>query len=192
MKTGAHNRLNRTFGYARASWTDPDSHFQIEALSAAHCATIVVETKLEDPPEVGADLQELLKTLAKGDTLVVTQLDRLATNIENLLKVIDDLNLNGVILKATDQRVDTSAENGTMLITALKLFAEFDTATRRERHLQGIAKAKAKGVYKGRKPRIKISRVLALRRSGKPVSAIAHELKIAKSSVYRVLGYTRP
>jgi len=67
------------------------------------------------------------------------------------------------------------------------VFAEFETNLRRERQLEGIAKAKAEGVYKGRKPSIEVARVKALRASGMGPAAIAKQLKIARSSVYRVL-----
>jgi DNA invertase Pin-like site-specific DNA recombinase len=68
------------------------------------------------------------------------------------------------------------------------VFAEFETNLRRERQLQGIEQAKSKGVYKGRKPSIDIAKVRELRASGMGLAAIAKELKMASSSVYRVLG----
>ena len=70
----------------------------------------------------------------------------------------------------------------------LGVFAEFETNLRGERQLEGIQQAKAKGVYKGRKPSIDVDRVKALRAAGKGPAAIAKELKMARSSVYRVLG----
>ena len=65
----------------------------------------------------------------------------------------------------------------------LGVFAEFETNLRRERQLEGIQQAKAKGVYKGRKPSIDVARVKALRDAGKGPAAIAKELKMARSSV---------
>ena len=70
----------------------------------------------------------------------------------------------------------------------LGVFAEFETNLRRERQLEGIQQAKAKGVYKGRKPSIDITKVKALRDAGKGPATIAKELRMARSSVYRVLG----
>ena len=68
------------------------------------------------------------------------------------------------------------------------VFAEFETNLRRERNLRESQQAKAKGVYKGRKPSIDVARVKALRDAGKGPAAIAKELKMARSSVYRVFG----
>ena len=70
----------------------------------------------------------------------------------------------------------------------LGVFAEFETSLRRERQMEGIAKAKKKGVYKGRKPSIDAEKVQELREQGMGASAIAKELGIGRASVYRVLG----
>jgi DNA invertase Pin-like site-specific DNA recombinase len=66
--------------------------------------------------------------------------------------------------------------------------AEFETAIRKERQLEGIAKAKVNGIYKGRKPSIDVVRVRAMRDAGRSPTAIARELNVARSSIYRVLG----
>jgi DNA invertase Pin-like site-specific DNA recombinase len=70
----------------------------------------------------------------------------------------------------------------------LGVFAEFETNLRRERQLEGIAKAKAAGIYKGRKPTVDIVRVNALKQEGLGPSAIARTLGIGRASVYRALG----
>lgn len=90
-------------------------------------------------------------------------------------------------LKVLEQPVDTSTAAGRCFLQMLGVFAEFETAIRRERQLEGVAKAKAEGVYKGRKPTIDPERVKALAASGMGATAIARELKVARASVYRIL-----
>jgi DNA invertase Pin-like site-specific DNA recombinase len=99
-----------------------------------------------------------------------------------------ELKEKGVSLKGTEQPIDTGSAAGKAFLDMLGVFAEFETNLRRERQLEGIQQAKAKGVYKGLKPSIDIARVKALRDAGKGPAAIAKELKMARSSVYRVLG----
>jgi DNA invertase Pin-like site-specific DNA recombinase len=70
----------------------------------------------------------------------------------------------------------------------LGVFAEFETAIRKERQLEGIAKAKAKGIYRGRKSSIDGARIKVLRDAGKSPTAITRELKVARSSVYRIFS----
>ena len=92
--------------------------------------------------------------------------------------------------RATEQPIDTGSAAGKAFLDMLGVFAEFETNLRRERQLEGIQQAKAKGVYKGRKPSIDAARVKTLRDAGKGPAAIAKEMKMARSSVYRILKKT--
>lgn len=98
----------------------------------------------------------------------------------------------GAHLKATEQPIDTSTPAGRAFLQMLGVFAEFETAIRRERQLEGIAKAKAKakGVYKGRKPSAPVDEVKRLKAEGMGASVIAKQLGIARSSVYEALKGT--
>jgi DNA invertase Pin-like site-specific DNA recombinase len=91
-------------------------------------------------------------------------------------------------LKATEQPIDTSTAAGKCFLDMLGVFAKFETNLRRERQLEGIAKAKAAGVYKGRPPSIEAVRVRELKAQGMRPSDIAKALKIGRASVYRVLA----
>jgi DNA invertase Pin-like site-specific DNA recombinase len=102
--------------------------------------------------------------------------------------IVHELKEKGVSLKGTEQPIDTGSAAGKAFLDMLGVFAEFETNLRRERQLEGIQQAKAKGVYKGRKPSIDVARVIALRDAGKGPAAIAKEMKMARPSVYRVLG----
>ena len=119
--------------------------------------------------------------------LVVTRIDRLARSMKDLQDIVHELRGKGAALKATEQPIDTSSAAGKALLDMPGVFAEFKTNLRRERQLEGIAKAKAEGVFKGRKPSIDVAKVKALRESGMGPAAIAKQLKMARSSVYRVL-----
>jgi DNA invertase Pin-like site-specific DNA recombinase len=96
--------------------------------------------------------------------------------------------LRSAVLKATDEPFDTGTAAGKCFLDMLGVFAEFETNLRRERQLEGIAKAKAAGVYKGRPPSIEASRVRELKAQGMRPSDIAKALKIGRASVYRLLA----
>ena len=180
----------RIYGYARVSTEDQDLSIQEAALKAAGCMTIFAEKKSGTRRDGRTELQVLLECVRESDTIVVTRIDRLARSLRDLQNIVHELKEKGVFLKATEQPIDTSSAAGKAFLDMLGVFAEFETNLRRERQLEGIAKAKADGVYKGRKPSIDVARVRALRAAGKGPAAIAKELKMARSSVYRVLGDT--
>jgi DNA invertase Pin-like site-specific DNA recombinase len=106
-----------------------------------------------------------------------------------LQDIVHELKARGVALKATEQPVDTGTAAGKASLDMLGVFAEFETNLRRERQLEGIAAAKVRGVYKGRKPTIDADEVRRLRHDEKiGPTAIARRLGIGRASVYRVLG----
>ena len=115
-------------------------------------------------------------------------IDRLARSIGDLQDIIRTVRAKGASLKATEQPIDTSTAAGKCFLDMLGVFAEFETNLRRERELEGIAKAKAAGVYKGRPASIDVTKVRQLKAKGLGASEIAKALKIGRASVYRVLG----
>jgi len=177
------------YGYARVSTTDQDLTIQRDALSAAGCE-IIREEKISGTSRQGRDeLKTLLEFLRKGDTLVVTRLDRLARSMDDLSSIARELEAKGVALKATEQPVDTSSAAGKAFFQMLGVFAEFETNLRRERQMEGISKAKAAGVYKGRKVSINAEEIKRLRDvEGLGATQIARRLGIARTSVYRLIG----
>ena len=130
----------------------------------------------------------MIDYVREGDVVVVTRVDRLARSIGDLQDIVRTLKAKGVALKATEQPIDTSTAAGKAFLDMLGVFAEFETNLRRERQMEGIAKAKAEGVYKGRPPSIDAQRILALRGQGIGPSEIARQLKIGRASVYRLLA----
>src|SRR5690606_25689470 len=109
----------------------------------------------------------LLDFMRAGDELVVTRIDRLARSVADLQAIVASLRAKGVALKATEQPIDTGTAAGKAFLDMLGVFAEFETNLRRERQMEGIAKAKAAGVYRGRKASIDVERVRQLRAEGK-------------------------
>jgi DNA invertase Pin-like site-specific DNA recombinase len=103
---------------------------------------------------------------------------------------IHTLKAKGASLRATEQPIDTSTAAGKCFLDMLGVFAEFETNLRRERQLEGIAKAKAAGIYKGRPASIDGARVRELKALALGPTQIAKALKIGRASVYRVLEAT--
>jgi DNA invertase Pin-like site-specific DNA recombinase len=130
----------------------------------------------------------VLDFLSAGDVLMVTRIDRLARSIGDLQDIVRAVKAKGASLKATEQPIDTSTAAGKAFLDMLGVFAEFETNLRKERQLEGIAKAKAAGFYKGRRPSVDVSQVRALKEKGIGPSAIAKTLGIGRASVYRALG----
>lgn len=179
--------MGAIFGYARVSTTDLDLSLQEEALRTAGCETIHSEKKSGTTTQSHSELQTLLGFVRKGDTIVITRIDRLARSVADLAAIVRTLEAKGVALKATDQPVDTSTVAGRCFLQMLGVFAEFETAIRRERQMEGIAKAKKEGVYKGRKPSIDVTKVQELSSQGMGGTEIARTLGIGRASVYRLL-----
>ena len=93
----------------------------------------------------------------------------------------------GATLKATEQPIDTSTAAGKCFLDMLGVLAEFETNLRRERQLEGIAKAKAAGIYKGRPASIDVARMREMKAQSLGATAIAKALGIGRASVYRLL-----
>ena len=176
-----------TYGYARVSTTDQDLALQEQALRAAGCEMIRSEKRSGSTTAGRTALQTLIDFAREGDTIVVTRIDRLARSIGDLQDIVRALKAKGVTLRATEQPIDTGTAAGKAFLDMLGVFAEFETNLRRERQLEGIAKAKAEGVYKGRKPSIDPARVRELAAQGLGGTEIARTLGISRASVYRLL-----
>ena len=104
----------------------------------------------------------------------------------DLQDIIRDLKSKKATLRATEKPIDTSTPAGKAFLDVLDVFAQFETNLRRERQTEGIAKAKARGVYQGRKSSIKREDVVRLLEEGIGPSAVARQLKISRTSVWRL------
>jgi DNA invertase Pin-like site-specific DNA recombinase len=181
------SHLSQLYGYARVSSSDQDLSIQKTALRAAGCSIIRAERASGTTRNGRTELETLLQFLRKGDTLVVTRIDRLARSMRDLQNLVHELREKGAHLKATEQPVDTSSAAGKAFLDMLGVFAEFETNLRRERQMEGIEAAKKRGVYKGRPRSIDATRVKALMDAGLGASVVAKKLGIGRASVYRTL-----
>jgi len=177
------------YGYARVSSKDQDLSIQIKALKAYGVAEDCIRSEKVSGTSIrGRDeLNTLLSFLRNGDELVITRIDRLARSIIDLQQIAAALKEKGVSLKATEQAVDTSTSAGKCFFDMLGVFAEFETNLRRERQMEGIAKAKLEGKYRGRKQSVNAESIKQLRDAGLGATDIAKQLKIGRASVYRYL-----
>lgn len=131
----------------------------------------------------------MLDLMRPGDTLVVTRIDRLARSIKDLQEIVYTLKQRSVSLRATEQPIDTHSAIGKAFLDMLSVFAEFESTLRRERQLEGIANAKARGVYRGRKRSVDALEIQRLRDEEKlGATEIARRLGIGRASVYRLLA----
>ncbi len=179
-----------SYGYARVSTADQNLDLQREALKEAGCVAIRAE-KVSGSSTKGRDeLRTVLDFVQSGDELVVVRIDRLARSIGDLQDVVRELKAKGATLRAIEQPIDTSTAAGKAFLDMLGVFAEFETNLRRERQMEGIAKAKARGVYKGRKPSVDKAVVERMHKEGMKPGAIATELGISRSTVWRALRTT--
>ena len=181
-------------GYARVSSVGQSLAVQVDKLTAAGCDPIFQEkasgTRQERPV-----LQECLRYLRPGETLVVTRLDRLARSLVHLSALDTQLKARAITLQVLDQAIDTTTPHGKMLFGMLAVFAEFENDLRRERQMDGIRKAQARGVYIGGRPTLTPAQVLALRdqrAAGVLIKDLMSQYGLSKASVYRYLDGTPP
>jgi DNA invertase Pin-like site-specific DNA recombinase len=153
-------------GYARMSTTDQNLDVQESALRAAGCDPIRSEKRSGTTTAGREQLRTILDFLSSGDVLMVTRIDRLARSIGDLQDIVRAVKAKGATLKATEQPIDTSTAAGKCFLDMLGVFAEFETNLRKERQLEGMADAKARGVYRGRKASIDPGQVKALKAEG--------------------------
>jgi DNA invertase Pin-like site-specific DNA recombinase len=175
-------------GYARLSTTDQDVSIQVAALKAAGCDPIRSEKRSGTKVSGREELRTVLDFLREGDTLTCMRVDRLARSIGDLQDIVRELKAKGVTLRATEQPIDTGTAAGKCFLDMLGVFAEFETNLRRERQMEGITAAKAKGIYKGRPPSIDVEMITKLKNEGLGATDIAKRLDVNRASVYRIIS----
>jgi len=176
-----------TVGYARVSSVGQSLEAQKEALQL--CDKLFVEkasAKNRDRPV----LEQTLDYVREGDTLICTRLDRIARSTGDLLSIVDQLQGKGVQFKLLQMDLDTNTATGKLILTTLGAIATFERELMLERQAEGIARAKADGKYKGRKPTAmeKKPEVQQLKEQGFNPSQISKKLGVSRSSVYRALA----
>ncbi|TGT56612.1 recombinase family protein [Mesorhizobium sp. M00.F.Ca.ET.170.01.1.1] len=177
-------------GYARVSTSGQGYETQVTRLEA-HGAEKIFSEKKSGLDGKRPGLAQCLEYVREGDTLLVTKLDRLARSTADLYRIVTDLTEKGVAFKVLDDSlVDTTTRTGKLVLGILALIAEFETDIRRERQMEGIAKAKADGRIGGRPKVIDEAmelRISELRQGGLSIRKIAAEVGLSKASVQKVL-----
>lgn len=180
-------------GYARTSTVEQEAglHAQVTELEAAG-ATKVFQEHVSSVDAQRPQLRAALDWVRDGDTFMVTKPDRLARNVTDLLRIVEDLKARNVAVRIMSMGVDTSTATGVLILQVLGAVSQWERSVMLERQRHGIAKAKAEGKYRGRAPtaRAKTPEVLRLKASGRTVAEIAESVGISRASVYRAFAET--
>lgn len=175
-------------GYVRVSTVDQNTERQLDGIE--------LDKRFEDKAS-GKDTARpaLIAALAyvrDGDTLIVHSMDRLARNLEDLRRTVRELTERGVRVQFVKENLLFTGEDSPMsnlLLSMLGAVAEFERAMIRERQREGIAIAKAKGIYKGRRPALtsaQIAELLPRLAAGESATDLAKELGVSRATVYNV------
>lgn len=174
--------------YARVSSTGQNEAAQVGILNEHGADQVFVEKASGTTRDGRPKLAEAINFARKGDVLMVTRLDRLARSVSDLHAISKELEAKGVDLIATEQNIDTTTPMGRLMFNMLGAIAEFETDLRKERQLEGIAKAKADNKYKGRPVTVDGDAIRAALAAGDKPAAVAKRFNVARSTVYRVNG----
>jgi len=181
---------HQTIGYIRVSSLDQNAERQLDGVKADKVFTDKASGKDTNRPQ----LQAAIEYVREGDTLIVHSMDRLARNLEDMLRLVRELNGKGVTVRFQKENMTFEGSNSdprsVLMFSMLGAFAQFERSLIRERQREGIAIAKAKGVYRGGKPKLseEQARKLLDRVSiGVPKAAVAREFKISRETLYQYL-----
>ncbi len=175
------------YGYARVSTTDQDHTLQQARLREAGCSIVRAEKASAATRDGREELATLVEFMREGDELVVVKLDRLGRSTRDVLNLVHDLQSKGAALTVLEPAFSTRDATGSLLVTVLAMVAELERGFIRERQAAGIAAAKAKGIYRGRRSTVPVDRVREMHGTGVRPSAIAKSLGISRMSVHRAL-----
>lgn len=175
-------------GYARVSTAEQNLTLQTDALAAAGCERVFIETASgaqRDRPELGCALDYM----RPGDTLVVWKLDRLARSMRQLIDTVELLQSKGMGFRSLTEAIDTTTAGGMLVFHIFAALAEFERAMIRERTRAGLEAARALG-RKGGRPRsladkdLKMARTM-LRSPEVTMKEVAEHLRISPATLYR-------
>ena len=180
-------------GYIRVSSFDQNPERQLEHVEVARVFTDTASGKDAHRPQ----LEALLGFVRQGDTVVVHSMDRLARNLDDLRRVVQGLTKRGVRIEFIKEHLVFTGEDSPManlMLSVMGAFAEFERALIRERQREGIALAKRRGAYRGRKRSLNHEQVAEVRRrieAGEAKAKIARDFGISRETLYQYLNATR-
>ena len=179
-------------GYARVSTTGQSYEIQEQKLREAGCEEVRAEKQSGKTADSRKELQEMLKYVRKGDTVIVTKLDRLARSVSDAVKIIEALEAKGVDFVVLDNAsIDTRTPQGKLVFHILAAVGEMERSLINERTAEGRQKAMQEGVKFGRKEALTADKVRKLREEAKTFNGSKAELgkkySISRATVYRLL-----
>lgn len=180
-------RGGKRVGYIRVSSVDQNEQRQLDGIELDKKFTDKASGKDTNRPQ----LQAALDYVRDGDVLVVHSMDRLARNLDDLRKIVTELTGRGVVVEFVKEHLTFTSEDNAiskLLLSVMGAFAEFERSLIKERQREGIALAKQKGVYKGRKPSLTPEQVRELRAlvaAGGIKAALAREFGISRETLYQ-------
>ena len=180
-------------GYARTSTLEQLAGLEAQQRDLKKYGCEKVFTEQVSSVAERDQLDAALSSLRSGDKLVCIKLDRLARSVQHLGQIIEYINSAGaslVILDMGGTAVDTSNATGKLILNVMSSVSQFEREMMLERQREGIAKAKAEGKYKGRKPtaRAKTDMVKLALENGVSKPQICKDLGISRTSLYRIIG----
>ncbi len=181
--------MNSTkIGYCRVSTIEQNMTAQLKLLHKAGCQEIF-EEKISGSHIDRPELRKLLDYIRKGDTVIVTKLDRLARSTKDLLGLAEEIKKKGADFEVLNINLDTKSPTGQLMLTMLAAIAEFERGIMLERQREGIAIARKEGKYKGRKPieETKLRQVKILVNEGMSVSKAVTEVGVARRTYYKAI-----
>jgi DNA invertase Pin-like site-specific DNA recombinase len=176
-------------GYVRVSSLDQNPQRQLEALRADKVFLDTASGKDTSRPQ----LEALLDYVREGDVVTVHSMDRLARNLDDLRRLVRGLTERGACIEFVKEGLRFSGEDSPMarlMLSVMGAFAEFERALIRERQREGIALAKRRGAYRGRKRKLSAEQGEALRRrvaAGEKKAQLAREFGVSRETVYQYL-----
>lgn len=176
----------KLIGYARVSTRDQELRLQLDALREAGCWNIYEEHASASRRTRRPQLELALIDLRPGDTLVVWRLDRLARNMRELYRILDQIHEAGAGFKSLKENIDLATPLGRLLLGVFGALAQFEAELTAERTAAGIRALKARGFLYGPKPKlstIKAKALVEMRKSGASIAETARKFRVSTSSV---------
>lgn len=180
--------MTSRFGYARAWSKDRDTAAQQAELEVMGCREVRVEMTPGPADKTLPELNEIIGSINEGDTLVVTRARVLGRTTRNVLSAIAAIGDRGAFVEILMPPVSTGGPEGRATMNALRVVLDMERDVLKERQMQGIAEAKGKGVYKGRRPQIDRGLVASLSSSGVRISEIAKKFGCSRTAIYKILA----
>lgn len=182
----------KTIGYVRVSTTSQNPCRQLDGLDVDKTFIDHASGRTVDRPE----LANLFDYVREGDTVVVHSMDRMARNLDDLRSIVNQLTQSGIRIQFIKEGLTFGSQDSatsTLLLSVMGAFAEFERALIAERQAEGIAAAKARGVYKGRRPSLTADQQTELKAAasnGAAKTELAEQFGVSRQTVYRILNQT--